>query len=138
MLFGDCCTQDHTRNFNIEQLAEKFVIASLINAAFEKNPDLDRGHRHLNLKHALGVDHVNPHSWKGDCRIGNVNLKFVWDTGRDAANQALEHSFGPSAHCNFFAMFSSAHCDLLHPEEKYIGIKETADDLRCYDFEQCI
>ena len=27
-------------------------------------------------------------------------------------------------------MFSGAHCDLLRPEGKYIGIKETVDDLR--------
>jgi hypothetical protein len=130
MLFGDCHMQDHAWNFDTEQLAEKLAIASLINAAFKKNPDLDQGHCRLNLKHALGVDHVNPRSWKGDCRVGNVNLKFAWDTGRDAANQALECSFSPSAHCNFFAMFSSAHCNLLRPEGKYIGIKKMADDLR--------
>ena len=130
MLFGDCRTQDHARNFDIEQLAGKLAVASLINAAFEKNPDLDRGHRRLNLKDALGVDHINPRSWEGDCRVGSVNLKFVWETGRDAANQALESSFGPSARCNFFAMFSGANCDLLRPGGKYIGIKETADDLR--------
>ena len=81
MLFGNCRTQDHSRNFDIKELAGKLAVASLINAAFEKNPDLDRGHRRLNLKHALGVDHVNPRSWKGDCRVGRVNLKFVWETG---------------------------------------------------------
>ena len=130
MLFGDCRTQDHARNFDIEQLAEKLAVASLINSAFEKNPDLDRGHRRLNLKDALGVDHVNPRSWKGDCRVGSVDLKIVWDAGRDAANQALQDSFGPSACIDFFAMFLGADCDLLRPEGKYIGIKEIADDLR--------
>jgi glucokinase len=41
MLFGDCRMQNHTWNFDIEQLAEKLAITNLINAVFEKNPDLD-------------------------------------------------------------------------------------------------
>jgi hypothetical protein len=43
-LFGDCRTQDHARNFDIEQLADKLSVATLINAAMERNPDLDKGH----------------------------------------------------------------------------------------------
>ena len=41
-LFGDCRTQDHARNFDIEQLAGKLSVATLINAAMEHNPDLDK------------------------------------------------------------------------------------------------
>jgi hypothetical protein len=43
-LFGDCRTQDHARNFDIGQLGGKLSVATLINAAMEHNPDLDRGH----------------------------------------------------------------------------------------------
>ena len=43
-LFGDCRTQDHARNFDIEQLAGKLSVATLLNAAMEHNPDLDKGH----------------------------------------------------------------------------------------------
>ena len=43
-LFGDCRTQDNAQNFDIEQLAGKLSVATLINAAMEHNPDLDKGH----------------------------------------------------------------------------------------------
>lgn len=43
-LFGDCRTQDHSRNFDVEQMAGKLSVATLINATMECNPDLDRGH----------------------------------------------------------------------------------------------
>src|SRR6267154_4650352 len=41
-LFGDCRTQDHARNFDIDQLAGKLSVTTLINAAMEHNPDLDK------------------------------------------------------------------------------------------------
>jgi hypothetical protein len=41
----------------------------------EHNPDLDKGHRHLSLKDAMSVDHVNPRSWTGNVHVGNVDLK---------------------------------------------------------------
>ena len=44
MLFGDCRTQDHARNFDIEQLSSKLGVATLISAAYQRNPELDRGH----------------------------------------------------------------------------------------------
>jgi hypothetical protein len=58
-LFGDCRTQDHAQNFDIEQLAGKLCVATLINAAMERNPNLDRGHQHLSLRGTMGIDHVN-------------------------------------------------------------------------------
>jgi len=130
MLFGDCWTQDHARNFDIEQLGGKLGVASLINAAFEKNPKLDRGHRWLNLKDALGIDHVNPASWKGDSRVGSVDLKLIWLEGREAASRTLKGVFGENNICEFDVLFSKSNCDLLRPEGKYVGVKETPDDTR--------
>jgi hypothetical protein len=43
-LFADTHTLDHVRNFDIDQLSGKLSVATLINAAFECNPDLDCGH----------------------------------------------------------------------------------------------
>src|ERR1700683_1722015 len=61
-LFGDCRTQDHSRNFDIEQLGQKLG-ATLINSAMQCNPDLDMGHHHSSLKNTTGIDHINPKSW---------------------------------------------------------------------------
>ncbi|KAJ7810978.1 hypothetical protein B0H14DRAFT_2606859 [Mycena olivaceomarginata] len=44
---------------------QKLGLGALINATFQRNPDLDRGHRRLKLSGALGIDHVNPKSWIG-------------------------------------------------------------------------
>src|ERR1700730_10439289 len=49
-LFADVRTLDHARNFDIDQLSGKLSVATLINAAFECNPDLDRGHCQLSLQ----------------------------------------------------------------------------------------
>jgi hypothetical protein len=43
-LFADTHTLDHARNIDIDQLSGKLSVATLINAAFECNPDLDHGH----------------------------------------------------------------------------------------------
>ena len=62
-LFGDCRTQDHSRNFVIEQLGQKLGVATLIHSTMQHNPDLDMGHHRLSLKNTMGVDHINPKSW---------------------------------------------------------------------------
>ncbi|KAJ7683108.1 hypothetical protein B0H17DRAFT_898767, partial [Mycena rosella] len=95
VVFCDCRTQDHARNFDIEQLAGKLGVGALINLAFQRNPDLDRGHRRLSINGALGVDHVNPKSWKGNTRVGDVDLPKSWNAGIVAANDLLEEYFGP-------------------------------------------
>ncbi|KAJ7705158.1 hypothetical protein B0H14DRAFT_2310509, partial [Mycena olivaceomarginata] len=81
VVFSDCRTQDHASNFDIEQLAGKLAVGALIHAAFQRNPDLDRGHRRLSLTGALGIDHVNPKSWLGKVRVGDVDLKKEWEAG---------------------------------------------------------
>ncbi|KAJ7746768.1 hypothetical protein DFH07DRAFT_1038050, partial [Mycena maculata] len=97
VLFCDTRTLDHARNFDIEQLSGKLSLGTLINATFQRNPDLDRGHRRLKLNGALGIDHVNPASWTGDARVGNVKIQQEYDGGRDDANDLLEKHFGSEA-----------------------------------------
>ena len=75
-------TQDHAHNFDIEQLAGKLSVATLVHAAFECNPDLDCGHWRLSLRDAMGVDHVNARSWEGSARVGSVTLGDVWRKGQ--------------------------------------------------------
>ncbi|KAJ7938701.1 hypothetical protein B0H13DRAFT_1851287 [Mycena leptocephala] len=129
-VFGDCRTQDHARNFDIEQLAGKLGVGALINAAFQRNPDLDRGHRRLSLSGALGIDHVNPTSWIGNARVGDVDIPKRWEAGECAANALLEKRFGPSGRVDFRRIFSKDGYDLLRPMGKYVGLDQKHEDKR--------
>ncbi|KAJ6603661.1 hypothetical protein B0H10DRAFT_2315727 [Mycena sp. CBHHK59/15] len=129
-IFSDCRTLDHARNFDIDQLASKLSLSALINAAFQRNPDLDQGHRRLSLKGALGLGHVNPKSWIGNVRVGDVNLAHEWQAGRNAANHILMKYFGSGAQVDFIKIFSQQDRDFLRPDGHYVGVKETVDDKR--------
>lgn len=135
-LFGDCRTQDHSWNFDVQQLSEKLATSSLIQGIFERNPDLDQGHRRLALKDALGIDHVNPHSWSGDVRVGSVELAAEWAHARRDANRHLERYFGASARVNFDDLFREDNIDLLRPNGAYVGSDYQHDDARTEDPEE--
>ncbi|KAI0753375.1 hypothetical protein C8Q80DRAFT_1096770 [Daedaleopsis nitida] len=127
-IFSDCRTQDHSRNFDILQLAEKLSTGSLVQSIFERNPDLDRGHRRLVLKDARGVDHINPKSWIGNARVGDVELAAEWMRGQDDAY------FGHSARVDFNALFQTpGRRDLLRPNGEYVGCEYRPDDARTED-----
>jgi hypothetical protein len=127
-LFGDCRTLDHGRNFDVLQLSEKMAIACHINTVFERNPDLDRGQRRLDLATTIGVDHVNPKSWLGDTRVGGVDLAEAWNRGRDAAVGMLKSFFGEikvQRSFNYDSIFSDNKRDILRPDGLYIGVRRT-------------
>lgn len=130
LLFGDCRTQNHATNFAIKQLCEKLGIATLLTAAFERNPTWDRGHRRLNLKDAFGIDHVNPKSWLGNVVVGLVNLGLEWEEARKIANQILRHFFGEEAVVDFVTLFSQEGFDFLRPAGEYVGVQPSSDDDR--------
>jgi hypothetical protein len=129
-VFSNVRTQDHNCNADVLQFGQKLSAAAEINATFERNPDLDRGHRRLNLQDAEGIDHVNPASWKGNVEVGMVNLEHEWKAGQEDANQLLTEYFGPAAHVDFPALFSSSKIDLLRPLGSYIGSKVEPGDER--------
>jgi hypothetical protein len=128
-LFGNCRTQNHARNFDIEQLSGKLSVATLINTAMESNPDLDKGHRRLSLKGAMGVDHVNPKSWTGNVCVGDVDLNTEWKQGQADAEQILQKFFGRGG-VDFASVFSKSGHDLLRPLGEYVGVTVTEDDAR--------
>jgi hypothetical protein len=127
-LFGDCRSLDHARNFDAQQLPEKLSIATLINSVMERNPDLDKGHRRLSLKNAMGIDHVNPKSWEGKVCVGDVNLKDQWNKGQKEAEKILQKFYGHEF--DFKKQFSSTQYDLLRPRGNYVGVQATSDDAR--------
>ena len=129
-LFCECRTQDHARNFDIKQLAQKLSVATLINATYERNPDINRGHRKLDLQGATGIDRINPKSWEGDTCVGNVDLLKEWNSGRKKALTIMEEYFGPEFAPDFIQIFSQPKRDILRPMGDYVGIKATADDAR--------
>ncbi|KAF8884807.1 hypothetical protein BD779DRAFT_1442856, partial [Infundibulicybe gibba] len=129
-VFSDVRTQDHSRNFDALQLAQKLSVSAEINATFERNPDLDRGHRRLALTDAKGIDHVNPRSWTGNVRVGDVDLVSTWEQGRDMANHLLVDEFDDSKQVDFVAIFSQPDIDLLRPTGTYVGSQYSPDDDR--------
>ncbi|KAF8055441.1 hypothetical protein FPV67DRAFT_1435919 [Lyophyllum atratum] len=129
-LFGDCRTQDHARNFDIEQLGGKLSTAALLNAAFQRNPELDRGHRRLSLKDAMGIDHVNPRSWIGDVHVGGVNLQTAWKAGHQDANDFLREWYPEEDAGIHQSTFNTQERDFLRPLKDYVGVRAQADDER--------
>lgn len=129
-LFCDLRSLDHARNVDILECARKLSTGAVVSSLMEKYPDLDRGHRRLNLVDAEGVDRVNPHSWKGDVIGGHVNVMAEWLRGRDLANRVLRKYFGDAGVIDFPEIFSKADHDLLRPQGQYVGVRYEHDDDR--------
>ncbi|KAJ3963531.1 hypothetical protein EV361DRAFT_813318 [Lentinula raphanica] len=120
-IFSNVRTQDHNRNFDTQQLAQKLSIATEIVATLTRNPDLDFGHRRLNLSGAIGVDHVNPVSCKGNYRVGDVSLSKIWSEAAIEARTILEQIDSSTA-IDFAQTFSTPDRDFLRPlGGKYVG-----------------
>ena len=121
-VFSHARTHDHARNFDILQLAQKLSIGAEINSIFQRHPDLDRGHIRRNLVNVRGVDHINPKSWLGNVRVGDVDIQKEYFSGRDQANELLVKEFN-STPINFDSLFSHAEYDHLRPGGIYIGTR---------------
>ncbi|KAF8156094.1 hypothetical protein B0H34DRAFT_799154 [Crassisporium funariophilum] len=123
-VFSNARTQDHARNFDILQLAHKLSVGAEINAIFERNPKLDRGHVRCNLSGARGVDHVNPKSWKGDVTVGKVDLLKEYLAARDEADSILrsylEHN-EEDIITDWDTIFANPKIDHLRPLGAYVG-----------------
>ncbi|KZW01559.1 hypothetical protein EXIGLDRAFT_760768 [Exidia glandulosa HHB12029] len=130
--FSEVRTLDHARNFDISQLSSKLSTAFLIHAILQRNPHLDRGHRRLDLAKVMGLDRVNPQSWKGNVRVGDANLERAWANGRKKALDLLTSVFGNEAHIDFDAHYASSTRDMLRPLGDYVGVSAESqpDDMR--------
>ncbi|KAF7986130.1 hypothetical protein HWV62_38482 [Athelia sp. TMB] len=134
--FGSTRTQDHSQNFDVEQLAGKLSVAALIDTAFERNLECDCGHHCLTPKDAMGIDHINVKSWDGPVCVGDVDLEAEWKAGRLIANHRLKVYLNDSQGFNFDRLFLMPNHDLLRPLGEYVGIKTTSDDLQSEDSEE--
>jgi hypothetical protein len=120
-VFSQTRTQDHSRNFDIRQLAQKLSIGAEINAIFQRHPDLDRGHIRRNLVNVRGIDHINPKSWIGNVCVGDVDIPAEYLGGRDNANALLADYFGFDGCVDWDQLFQSNEVDHLRPEGVYVG-----------------
>ncbi|KAF4567094.1 hypothetical protein EYR40_006090 [Pleurotus pulmonarius] len=130
LIFSDVRTQDHSRNVDVLQLAQKLSVGAEINAIFSRHPDLDRGHRRLNLAGAVGIDHINPKSWVGNVRVGDVDLLAEWTNGRDTASRLLAEHLPNRRMVDFNALFAKMGVDILRPKGVYVGTRYDPDDER--------
>ena len=119
-VFSHARTQDHACNFDILQLVQKLSIGTEINTIFQRYPDLDCGHIRRNLINVHGVDHINPKSWLGNVRVGDVNIRKEYFSGRDQANELLVKEFQWTP-IDFNNLFSHPDYDHLRPGGIYIG-----------------
>ncbi|KAF9012121.1 hypothetical protein BDZ89DRAFT_1167353 [Hymenopellis radicata] len=132
-IFSNVRTQDHARNFDTLQLSQKLSVATEIVATCLRNPDLDLGHRRLDLVGAKGVDRINPASLKGTYTVGSVCLADEWKGGETDANALLEKTFGEEWVVDYKTRFSRAsNLDFLRPDQPdaFIGSKWHASDAR--------
>ncbi|KDR69600.1 hypothetical protein GALMADRAFT_77244 [Galerina marginata CBS 339.88] len=138
-VFSHARTQDHARNFDVLQLAHKLSVGAEINAIFERNLDLDRGHARRNLVGARGVDHVNPKSWIGEVKVGTVDLPACYSAGRDTADKLLTGHFGlQDGLVNWETLFTNSECDHLRPFGEYVGSRAADTDLADDDSQELL
>ena len=128
-------TQSHHRNFDILDLSNKLATSLLIDSVYLRNPELDTGSRRLKISGAIGVDHVNPKSWKGDVSVAKVSLDVCWEEGRIQAAALISSVYPEDPICNF-NMLQQPHHDLLRPEGRYIGVSNEVDPSLGDDFSQ--
>ncbi|KAH6887772.1 hypothetical protein BKA70DRAFT_1235749, partial [Coprinopsis sp. MPI-PUGE-AT-0042] len=129
-VFGDTRAQDHNSNYDLKQLAEKLAIGAIINATYERNKDLDRGHRRLSLSGAIGVDHVNPSSWMGNVKVAGLDLKLLWEAGQTCCSEVMNRYLPSLPVPNFKLRWANPMQDLLRPNGTYVGSRKTEDDAR--------
>ncbi|KAJ3860865.1 hypothetical protein EV359DRAFT_66962 [Lentinula novae-zelandiae] len=131
-LFSNVRTQDHSRNFDILQLAQKLSIAAELVAVFSRHPELDHGHRRRNLTDIEGIDHINPASVPHENKkVGQVNLSKEWRRGMEEANKVLICELGQSY--DFLADFMSVDRDMMRPDGEYIGSRWMPGDEKSED-----
>lgn len=118
--FGEYRTADHCHNIDLLQLQHRSSQIAEVQRIFAEHPDIDRGHRRLNLKGNEGVDHTNPRSWIGDVTVASVSLRAAWNAGRRKAQSIFNELSVP---CIDFASLP-LNVDLLRPFGDYVGLRE--------------
>jgi hypothetical protein len=92
-LFGEARTTDHSRNFDVLQLSQKLAIGTILHAIFQANPDVARPHKAIATSNKKGVDHGNPASVTGNCRVGDFEVPDRFNAGLNFGASLLHQYF---------------------------------------------
>jgi hypothetical protein len=92
-LFGEVRTSDHARNFDVLQLSHKLAIGTILHAIFQAHPDIARPHKAIATSNKKGVDHGNPVSVTGNCRVGDFELPLENKGGINLGKRLLQTYF---------------------------------------------
>ena len=88
--FGKVSTiQGNDSNVDQLQLANQTDSVVICTRILAENPEWERGPRRLNMKTwaeeagdvSMKLDHINPHSWRGNVTVKNVVLLTCWTEG---------------------------------------------------------
>ena len=120
-------TQSHHRNFDILDLANKLATSTLIDSIYARNPTLDAGSRRLKVTGAVGINHLNPKSWRGDVSVDRVSLQLCWEEGRKQASSLISLLYPGDPVADFSIILCLADHDLLRPSGRYVGFSNEAD-----------
>ncbi|THV04633.1 hypothetical protein K435DRAFT_648944, partial [Dendrothele bispora CBS 962.96] len=71
----------HCPNCTIGELGRRF--GSVLNCAsiLHRHPEWERKPDRLKMFRSQDFDHLRPRNWKGDVRVGPINLQACWDSG---------------------------------------------------------
>jgi hypothetical protein len=123
---------NHDRNVDAQTLSYKAAIATELDAAFLRNPDLDRGHDRSNLVGAEGVDKVNPEAWKGKLPVGQVELPKLAVYARHQATSLLGIYMSNVWQEDLDALLNSDGINFACPLGQLIGVSLADDDSHLY------
>ncbi|KAJ6623827.1 hypothetical protein B0H10DRAFT_2213199 [Mycena sp. CBHHK59/15] len=130
-LFGILRTMiGNDRNLDVLQLVERITGTMEIANIFARYPHWDRPPRRLQLPVLAKdgsildcVDHLKPHSWRGDNLVANVTLLTCWNRGR----RLIEEEW-PSLGKYFRALDNAYDITILSPLGEFILKKDLDPD----------
>ncbi|THV04636.1 hypothetical protein K435DRAFT_648963 [Dendrothele bispora CBS 962.96] len=117
----------HCPNCTIGELGRRF--GSVLNCAsiLHRHPEWERKPDRLKMFRSQDFDHLRPRNWKGDVRVGPINLQACWDSGIINATDAVK-KHGLSMEQSFKERFTQVGSDLMRPSGgKYIAISKEID-----------
>ncbi|KAH9911592.1 hypothetical protein B0H21DRAFT_887504, partial [Amylocystis lapponica] len=119
----------HDSGMNYRQGIDRLGHAKDIDSVLLRQPDLDPGHRRLNLARTEEVDHITEDTWRGDVVAGKVDLPSAWESGAAAAAMTIQDSQMLPTSADFANIFADPTVDLLRPfgRDKYPGIEMDED-----------
>ncbi|RDB26720.1 hypothetical protein Hypma_005418 [Hypsizygus marmoreus] len=119
----------HDSGMNYRQGVDRLGHAVDIDGAYMRNPDLDPGHRRLDMSRTESSDHFNVRNWHGNAIVGHCDLPSAWAAGASMAILVLNASQMRKCLFDFPLIFAQPGVDLLRPfgQNRYPGVEGDPD-----------